>query len=48
MAITIRIRIAEYEIEATGPRAWVERMIAKCVRRIRRMQRQTERGKDAK
>lgn len=29
MAVMIRIKIADYEIEATGPRAWVERVIAK-------------------
>ena len=45
MAVTIRIRIADYEIEATGPRAWVEWVIAKYVRKIRRKY-ALERGKE--
>ena len=36
--VTIRIKIAEYEFEVCGPKAWAEQQIKKFVTRIRKQQ----------
>lgn len=36
--ISIKIKIADYELEVTGPKEWAEEQIAKFVTRIRRQQ----------
>lgn len=34
--VIIRIKVADYELEVTGPKEWAEKQIQKFVARIRR------------
>lgn len=36
--VTIRIKIADYELEVQGPKKWAEETIRKFVRRIKKQQ----------
>jgi len=41
MTVTIRIKIGDYEIEATGPQKWVETVLQRFIMKIRRRQNAT-------
>ena len=34
--VTIRIKVADYELEVTGPKEWAEKQIKKFIARIRK------------
>jgi hypothetical protein len=36
--VTVRIKIGNYEIEAIGPRKWVEAVLERFIAKIRRSQ----------
>ena len=33
--VILRIRVGRYEVEATGPKQWVEKQIAKIIKRAK-------------